>query len=84
MGILIDFIVILCHILTFTIIIRAILSWFSPSPDNPLVRLLNEITEPILAPLRRIVPQIGVFDITPIIAIILLQIVSGVVLWAAS
>lgn len=52
---------------------RAILSWFVRDPHNPLVELLDQVTEPILAPLRRVVPRIGMIDITPLVAIILLQ-----------
>ena len=74
MVVLINFITILCQVLTFAIIIRVILSWFL-RPDNSLLLILYQITEPILAPLRRIVPRIGVLDITPIIAIILLQLI---------
>lgn len=63
----------LAHILTFAILGRAILSWFPVTPRNPLVVLIYQITEPVLAPLRRIVPRVGLFDITPIVAILLLQ-----------
>ena len=76
MTIVIYFVFILCRVLTFAIIIRAILSWFPLSSNNPFAIILYQITEPILAPLRRIIPRIGMFDITPIIAIILLQIIS--------
>jgi YggT family protein len=64
---------ILVNILNFAIIIRALMSWFNPSPENPIVRFVIEITEPILAPLRRIVPRIGMIDITPIVAILLMN-----------
>ena len=49
------------------------LSWFNLPPTNPLVTLLYDITEPILAPLRRVVPRIGMIDITPVVAIILMD-----------
>lgn len=42
-------------------------------PRNPLVVVLFQITEPILAPLRRFIPRLGMFDLTPMIAILLLQ-----------
>lgn len=53
------------------IIIRALISWVSPDPYNPLVRFLYAVTEPILAPFRRIIPiySIGI-DISPIFALI--------------
>ncbi|PIY84571.1 MAG: hypothetical protein COY77_01615 [Candidatus Omnitrophica bacterium CG_4_10_14_0_8_um_filter_43_18] len=56
-------------ILYWLILIRAILSWVNPDPSNPIVRFLNKSTEPILEPIRRIVPfwKMGI-DISPIIA----------------
>jgi YggT family protein len=78
------FIYYLCQVLTFAIFFRAILSWFTMNTKGSgfifsLHRLLTQITEPILAPLRRIVPLAGMFDITPVIAILLLQILGMVV-----
>ncbi|MCS7003160.1 MAG: YggT family protein [Dehalococcoidia bacterium] len=72
------FLVILFQILTIAIVIRALLSWFPISRDNPLVQILDQITEPVLAPLRRIVPTIGMIDITPIVAILLLQLLQSI------
>ena len=66
---------VLCVVLSWAIIIRAIMTWFNPRPDNPVFRVLLEITEPILGPLRRIIPRIGLIDITPMVAIILLWII---------
>jgi len=75
---LLTFVELLFNVLQFAIIIRALLSWFNPSPDNPLVRLLYDITEPILAPLRRIVPRLGMVDITPLVAILLMSVIQTV------
>ena len=75
MAIFFDVIEILCEILTVVIILRAILSWFVTNPTNRLVIILNWMTEPILAPLRRIIPRTGMVDFTPLIAIILLQLI---------
>ncbi len=75
--VILRFLSLLSNILVFAIFIRAILSWFPIGRDNPLVIILDQITEPILAPLRRVVPMIGMIDITPLVAIILLQIISG-------
>ena len=71
-----NFISFLCEVLTFAIFIRVILSWFSPRP-NALTVILEKITEPILAPLRRIIPRAGMFDLTPLVAIILLQLIAA-------
>ena len=76
MPILFSFIRILCEALTIAIIMRAILSWFSPRPTNRLAVILHQVTEPALAPLRRIIPQTGMVDFTPLVAILLLQLIT--------
>ena len=75
---LLSFAITLVYILNFAIIIRALMSWFNPSMENPIVRFVIEITEPVLAPLRRIVPRIGMIDITPIVAILLMNVILQV------
>ena len=75
MVLLFNIVQLVCQVLTIAIFIRVIISWFSPRP-NALIILLDRITEPILAPLRRIVPQAGMFDFTPLVAIILLQLIT--------
>lgn len=65
------------QLLALAIFFRAILSWVSPDPSNPIMQALDAITEPILQPLRQIVPRIGMIDITPIVAIILLSIIAN-------
>jgi YggT family protein len=77
-----NFINVLFQILTLAIFARVLLSWFPISPENPFVVLLNEITEPILRPLRRIVPSLGMLDITPIVALVLLQLIQRLLLSA--
>ncbi|MBI2917071.1 MAG: YggT family protein [Chloroflexi bacterium] len=73
MEFIFSFINLFAQVLTIAIFGRAILSWFPISPDNPLVVIMHQITEPILAPLRRVIPRLGMIDITPFIAILLLQ-----------
>jgi YggT family protein len=73
---LVNFIELLCNVLTIAIIFRVILSWFSPRPTNRLAIVLIQITEPFLRPLRRIVPRAGVFDFTPLVAIVILMLIS--------
>ncbi|MBT9149247.1 MAG: YggT family protein [Dehalococcoidia bacterium] len=79
MSFIFTFIRILCEVLTIAIFARVIISWFPVNPGNRLVVLLHQVTEPILAPLRGIIPRVGMIDITPMIAIILLQIIAGLV-----
>lgn len=70
------FVDILTNALMVAILIRAILSWFPISRENPFAQVVYQVTEPILAPLRRVVPSIGVIDITPLVAIFLLQMIN--------
>ncbi len=77
MSIVFVFIFLLTQVLAIAIIIRALLSWF-PMGQNLITLLLDQITEPVLAPLRRVVPRLGMFDITPIVAILLLQLIGNI------
>jgi len=69
------FIRVLCNVLTIIILLRVIASWYTRSQTNALFRLLCWLTDPILAPLRRIIPRVGMFDFTPLVAIILIQVI---------
>jgi YggT family protein len=64
-------------ILVVAIIARAILSWFNLDPRSPLIQALDAVTAPIVDPIRRIMPRLGMFDLSPFVAIILLQVVSA-------
>lgn len=56
------------------IIIRAVISWFSPDPRNRFFIILYRLTEPVLRPIRRIIPpsQLGGVDISPFIMILII------------
>lgn len=64
----------------FIVIARALISWVSPDPYNPIVRFLHNATDPALYRLRRLLPflQAGSFDLSPIALLILLSIVQQV------
>lgn len=62
----------LVQALGFAIFARAIISWFPIDPNGPVVQALDAITEPILDPLRRVLPKIGALDLSPMVAIIVL------------
>ncbi len=51
------------------IIIRALISWVSPDPYNPIVRFIEQSTDPILRPIQRALPPMGGMDLSPMIAI---------------
>ncbi len=71
-------IITIIQIMTFAILARAILSWFPMKPGNPVVNVLVTVTDPILVPFRRIIPRIGMIDISPMVAIIVLQVIGSV------
>ena len=67
-------------LLNLAILLRVLFSWINPAPGNQLVRLIYQITDPILEPLRRYVPPLAGMDITPIVAVVLLELVRSIVL----
>lgn len=71
-------IILFTTILTIAIFARAILSWFQLDPRSPIVQLLDTVTEPILEPIRRIMPRLGMFDLSPLVAMLLLNVVGQV------
>ncbi|WP_212626324.1 YggT family protein [Pseudomonas sp. PP3] len=64
-------------ILFWAMIISVILSWVAPGSHNPGAELVQQITEPVLAPFRRIIPNLGGLDISPIFAFIVLQLLQS-------
>jgi len=54
------------------VIARAILSWVSPDPHNPIVRVINQLSEPVLFPIRRRVPYFSGIDFSPIIVLMII------------
>ena len=67
----------LIDIYSLIILIRAVISWFPISPYHPLNVILRNITEPVLKPIRRLLPMSGI-DFSPFIAIILLELIRNV------
>ena len=70
----------LFNIFLFAIIIRAILSWVSPVSYNAVTSLLHSLTDPMLSVVQRVVPPISGVDLSPLVALIGLQLMKMVVL----
>jgi YggT family protein len=66
-------------ILKIALLVRVISSWLPISPYSPWIRWSYRLSEPILAPLRRIVPNLGMIDITPIVAYLLLGLLESLI-----
>ena len=79
MGYIITFVDLITIVLIIAIVGRSILSYFPTGGNHPLVAIVYQITEPILAPIRRVVPRLGIFDLTPMVAIFLLLLIRKLV-----
>lgn len=76
MALILDIVITFLQIMTWAIVGRALISWVDPRGTNPISRFLFELTEPIVGPIRSVVPRIGMIDISPIFAILLLQVLA--------
>jgi YggT family protein len=79
MEVLIHFVSTVFELLYLAIIARILLSWFRTSRSGKFYQIVYGITEPIMAPARRIIPTIGMLDFSPIVVLILIDILQGVV-----
>ena len=77
---MLDLIFVLLKIYTWVIIAGALITWVSLDPRNPIVRFLRQITEPVLAPARRLLPpwKTGGLDFSPLIVIFAIWLVEWV------
>jgi YggT family protein len=69
----------LLSLYSYIIIIRALLSWFNPNPYSPIVQFINKITEPVLAPLRQVLPDIGGIDLAPLVAMVIIWFIRSMI-----
>ena len=79
--ILLVYVSFLTRILFIALLARAVVSWLNIGPSSPvypIVNILNQITEPILAPIRRVLPKSGAFDFSPLVAFFLLWLIQRV------
>ncbi len=65
----------------FVLLARILITWVpNLDPYHPAVQLLRQVTDPVLEPARRIIPPIGMIDISPIVVFFALQILSGMLM----
>lgn len=69
----------LLKIYGYIIIVRVIISWVNPNPYNPLVRLVRGLTDPVLEPIRRLLPDMGGLDISPFVALLIIWILMSLI-----
>ena len=78
MSFALEFIRILAIALNVVIIARVILSWVKLSPSNPIAIIIYGISEPMLTPVRRLLPNTGGLDFSPIVVIILIMVIQRI------
>ena len=70
----------LFQVYSFILLARVLITWFQVDPYNPIIRILFQLTEPLLAPIRRLLPQTGMMDFSPIVAFIAITVVERIVI----
>ena len=70
MGIIATFLIVVLYAFIIVMFVRAIFSYISPVPTNPVSRLAYQVTEPVLAPVRRWIPPVSGFDVSFIVVIV--------------
>jgi YggT family protein len=76
---------IVCALLTVFIValfVRIVLSWFSPEPGSPVGTIeafLRTFTDPVLEPVRRVMPRTGMLDLSPIVVVLVVTIIQGAI-----
>lgn len=68
------------NLLYVALLARVLLSWVNMDPYHPVMEFLNRLTEPILAPIRQILPQTGMFDFSPLLAFFALNVLQYVLI----
>ena len=75
-----ELVVLAFNVFIFAIVIQVIISWVNPGTYNPVNALLHSITRPVLAPVQRLIPPISGIDLSPLVALIGLQVLKMLVL----
>ncbi len=70
---MVSFLTLLGAVYSLLILARVVLSWMSPMGGGPLTAFIYQVTEPVLAPVRRIIPPMGGLDWSPFIVLFLLS-----------
>ena len=72
----VDLITLFINVWFFAVLILAILSWISPAGHNPVAEVLERITDPLLRPVRGVIPLVGGIDLSPLVVLIALQVLK--------
>jgi YggT family protein len=68
------------NIYSLILLARVLISWIDPTMNQPISRFLVQLTEPVLAPLRRVLPQAGPLDLSPLVAFLIISLLSRLIM----
>ena len=71
----------LAYLMRMAILVRALISWMRADPYNPLVHFLHRVTEPILRPIRQVLPIWRGVDFSPVVALVIIQVAEWALVW---
>ena len=77
-----DVVCVLLQIFIYALFLRVVLSWFTPEPGGAVAAVegfLRTVTDPVLEPVRRIVPRVGMLDLSPIVVVLLVSIIARII-----
>lgn len=69
-------VVLTVNLYTFTLFVQAVMSWLGPGVNNPASNILWSLNEPLLRPVRRVIPPLSGLDLSPLVVILLLQVAN--------
>jgi YggT family protein len=70
----------LFDVYSLVVLAAVILSWIRLPPENPIVRVISALTEPVLNPIRRVLPDMGGIDLSPMVLLLGLRLLRGLLL----
>jgi YggT family protein len=79
MNVLVSFLTTLLYVFIIIMLIRVVFSWVSPFPTNPVSRMAWQITEPVLAPVRRRLPPMSGIDLSPMVVLLATYLLIAIV-----
>jgi YggT family protein len=77
MSLIVNLLILLLEAFLVVILIRVVFSWVSPVPTNPVSRLAWRLTEPILAPIRQVLPAMAGLDLSPLVVWLVVIVLIG-------
>lgn len=80
-SLLVNFIQVTVQLVSLIIILHILMSWVQLEPWHPVRRFLDQLAEPILRPFRNAIPPVGMFDLSPMVALIFIQVIGQILIF---